>query len=155
MTNGVYAVRKADITQARRRLDDMLVQGLDYVTIDFWRQILDGYEGAATKLQAIEEALSTLESGVNDVGLDIEPIGNIGLLDDIEQLSPLVRKDIQDAIDAKDAERSAQAVSAIASAEAYLRHGIAELQAAIDGEEKPKPPGTPVKPTATKGKKRA
>lgn len=124
-----------DCADLRRRLDDMQLNGLDLVTIERWRKLLDAYESGQELRARVEGATSNLEAAIEDLQLDPDEmrvdIG--GTLDDLvgEGLLPTHRAVIEQAIVAKQKAGEEIAKSRLQPAYAALGEVVKQLDEAI------------------------
>lgn len=116
-----------DCEELRRRLDDMQLNGLDLVTIERWRKLLDAYESGQELRAQVEDATSNLEAAIDGFALDPSEhrIDIGGTLDDLEGegLKPEHRKVIEQAISAK-AKASEDAISGLLTNSIDLLHAV-------------------------------
>lgn len=116
-----------DCAELRRRLDDMQLAGLDLVTIERWRKLLDAYESGQELRARVEDATSDLESAIDGFALDPSEhrIDIGGTLDDLvgEGLKPEHRAVIEQAIAAK-AKASEDAISGLLTSSIDSLHSV-------------------------------
>jgi len=137
---------RIDCDELRRRLDDMQLAGLDFVTLERWRKLLDAYESGEELRCQVGDAASDLEVTLDGLGVDPSDhrIDISGTLDDLEgepgQLTPAARKVIEAAIEKKQKEADDELNKRWGAAVEDLRAVVKKLDEASGKDADPSEP---------------